>query len=305
MSRVGARPECLRTTPERGFVLTDRFYGTACPHPVPAPFANRDPNRAQHATDQPAGPARPAHPDRPNHSGHPPERLTDRNDHPAVALCRQNPGDWSDPKRRVLTRQLCRRCPVRRDCTELALRNKPSYGMWAGIWLDNDFDAKQHLLVLNTPPVPNTDNGAPTQPPAPVEERPRRRVGRQTRVRRLLLNSLPPAVAALITARASGHCEIMAPACTYQQTAIFTRRRHTVAGSDLASPADGIAACHNCINLIEDSAIPTALDLGYLVDPRCTTSTTAMLWRQQRWVYLDIRGHIHDINDATLTHSAS
>ena len=35
----------------------------------------------------------------------------------------------------------------------------------------------------------------------------------------------PPAIAAQITARASGHCEVMAPACTYQQALIFFRRR--------------------------------------------------------------------------------
>ena len=58
---------------------------------------------------------------------------------------------------------------------------------------------------------------------APPSARP---PGRRTRVGALLTTPPPAAIAAPITARASGHCEIMAPACTYQQAVIFSRRRH-------------------------------------------------------------------------------
>ena len=60
----------------------------------------------------------------------------------------------------------------------------------------------------------------------------------------------------------------------------------------------GIAACGNCVDLIEHTDIPTVLDLGYLVDARSPTSVTAMLWRQHRWAYLDIRGRIHAVESA-------
>ena len=219
--------------------------------------------------------------------------------------CQRNPADWSNPKRRLFTRQQCLQCPQRSDCARSTLQSKPSYGMWAGIWISDDFTSKQHLLLLDPPPPPNTDPAEhAAYAPAPVSRARRPRGTRRIRVGRLLTATPPPATAALITARASGHCEIMAPACTYQQAAIFSRRRRSVTARDLASPADGIAACHNCIDLIEHTDIPTAMDLGYLVDPRCTTSTTAVLWRQHRWVYLDTRGHIHDISDPALTHSA-
>ena len=49
--------------------------------------------------------------------------------------------------------------------------------------------------------------------------------GRRSCVGKLLTTTPPPAIAAQITARASGHCEVMAPACTYQQALIFCRRR--------------------------------------------------------------------------------
>jgi hypothetical protein len=169
--------------------------------------------------------------------------------------------------------------------------------MWAGVWIDGDLAVKQHLLGLPhpdigpslTPQSPDPQPHPPTPPPpAPAGSPPARRA----RVGKLPTTPPAPAVAALITARASGHCEIMAPACTHQQSAIFTRRRRT-ARTALTSPADAIAACRNCIDLIEHTDTPTALDLGYLVDPRSTTSTAPMLWRQHRWVYLDTRGRLH------------
>ncbi|KPN46600.1 hypothetical protein AN933_25730 [Mycobacterium intracellulare subsp. chimaera] len=95
----------------------------------------------------------------------------------------------------------------------------------------------------------------------------------------------------------------MAPACTYQQSVIFSRRRRRDR-TPLSSPADAIAACHLCIDLIEHTDVPTALDLGYLVDARRCTSTAAMLWRQHRWVYLDTRGQLHPTGGATLTATA-
>jgi hypothetical protein len=120
-----------------------------------------------------------------------------------------------------------------------------------------------------------------------------------------LLTSAPAAIAVQITARASGHCEVMAPACTYQQALIFFRRRRAAESPRrFSSPADGIAACRNCVDLIEHTDIPTALDLGYLVDARTPTSVSAVLWRQHRWVYLDIRGRIHDATASALSNAA-
>jgi hypothetical protein len=109
-------------------------------------------------------------------------------------------------------------------------------------------------------------------------------------------------VAALITARSSGHCEVMAPGCTYQQHGIFSRRRRT--GTPLGSPADAIAACRNCVDLIEHTDLPTALDLGYVVDARSATSTTAMLWRHHRWSYFDTLGRLRPAGWPTLARTA-
>lgn len=203
--------------------------------------------------------------------------------------CSNHPDAWLDPTRQTLTRQHCRRCPNLVQCGQTALRQRPSYGMWAGIWIDGDFNGKKHLLGAVQPL---------TSPPTAMHPRTRRR-----RVGTLLIAPPPQPIAAPITARASGNCEIMAPACTYHQAVIFSRRRGATS-KPLGSPADGIAACRNCLELIEHTDLPTALDLGYLVDPRQATSTAAMLWRQHRWVYLDTRGHLQPLDTPAASHTA-
>ena len=71
--------------------------------------------------------------------------------------CRQHPGDWSDPKRRSFTRQQCLQCPIRSDCADSALRNQPVL-RHVGRRLDQRrLHRKQHLLLPDTPPAPNTD----------------------------------------------------------------------------------------------------------------------------------------------------
>jgi hypothetical protein len=207
--------------------------------------------------------------------------------------CSQEPAAWSDPRRQAFTGRQCLRCPGRAQCAQSALDHQPSYGMWAGVWIDGDFSVKQRLLsaiaAAAAEPDPDTTQ-AITAAATPPSARP---PGRRTRVGALLTTAPPAAIAAHITARASGHCEIMAPACTYQQAVIFSRRRHAQRDThQLRSAADGIAACRNCVDLIEHTDVPTVLDLGYLVDARTPTSITAMLWRQHRWVYLDTRGRI-------------
>nr|VTP04716.1 Transcriptional regulator WhiB [Mycobacterium riyadhense] len=226
--------------------------------------------------------------------------------YPPTTPCLQHPADWFDPTRRTFTRQQCLKCAVRRDCCQTALRSRPSYGMWAGVWINGDFENKRPLLLTHAHPA--TEDAKPAEQPTIAQattpaHRPHRS-NRRSRVGKLLIAPPPPLIAAQITARASGNCEIMAPACTYQQAAIFSRRRRATRARQLGSPADGIAACPNCIDLIEHTDIPTALDLGYIVDPRSATSTTAMLWRQHRWVYLDTRGRIHAATDPSLTYTA-
>ncbi|WP_157897230.1 WhiB family transcriptional regulator [Mycobacteroides chelonae] len=211
--------------------------------------------------------------------------------------CRQRPDDWLDPRRAAAARARCLTCPALSTCRQEALRNEPTYGTYAGVWIDHDFPAKRHLLC-EAPPQPLALIDVCT--PAPVSATPR--APATTRKSRYFVGPLPAptiaaAVAAQITARASAHCEIMAPACTFQQRAIYLRRR-APRRRVVATAADALATCANCLELIEHTDIPTALDLGYIVDPRTSTTTIPVFWRHRHWVYLDVHGSLHPLPPA-------
>jgi hypothetical protein len=123
-------------------------------------------------------------------------------------LCQQAPARWADPHQQAATRRLCLSCPRLDRCRRETLTENRTFGMWAGVWIDHDLPDKRHLLK----PGPRLRSRPPPTP------------SRRTRVGTLPVNELPPNAAAMVTARASGHCEILAPACLLHQQLIFTRR---------------------------------------------------------------------------------
>jgi hypothetical protein len=100
----------------------------------------------------------------------------------------------------------------------------------------------------------------------------------------------------MVTARASGHCEILAPACLLDQQLILTRRAQGAA-TPPDSPASGLAACHNCAELIEQTDPHTALRYGYITDHRQPVTSWPVYWRQRRWVLLSHFGQLIDRPD--------
>jgi hypothetical protein len=203
-----------------------------------------------------------------------------RNNISHPGLCQQAPARWADPSQQAATRRLCLSCPRLDRCRRETLSENRTFGMWAGVWIDNDLAAKRHLLQ----PTPRLRSCAP----------PRRR--RQTRVGRLPVNELSPTAAAMVTARASGHCEILAPACLLDQQLIVTRRAQGAAAPP-DSPASGLAACHHCAELIEQTDPHTALRYGYITDHRQPVTSWPVYWRQRRWVLLSHFGQLIDHTD--------
>jgi hypothetical protein len=195
-------------------------------------------------------------------------------------LCQQAPARWADPHQQAATRRLCLSCPRLDRCRRETLTENRTFGMWAGVWIDNDLPDKRHLLQ----PTPRLRS---YPPPGPT---------RRTRVGALAVNELPPNAAAMVTARASGHCEILAPACLLHQHLIFTRRPQG-AGQPPDSPAAALAACHNCAELIEQTDPDTALRYGYITDNRQPITSWPVYWRQRRWVLLSHFGQLIDHND--------
>lgn len=202
-----------------------------------------------------------------------------------ITHCLHQAGDGFDPTRRTDTRQQRLNRPSLVPCKQFALHRDPSYDMWAAVPIEGAFPTHRHQQRL--PARPSADmksvDRQPVTPPAAHALRP----GPRVRVRIRLATSSAATIAQQITAATSGRCEIMVPACTYEQSAVFSRRRRAHKRPLGSSATD----------------IPTALDLGYLVDPRSITTATAV-WRQHRRVYLDHTGHLHDRDDFTATHTA-
>ncbi|WP_193604283.1 WhiB family transcriptional regulator [Mycobacteroides abscessus] len=203
-----------------------------------------------------------------------------RNSFEQSGLCARDPARWLDPEQQVTTRRLCLSCPRLALCRRQTLDDQPQHGMWAGVWIDGDFRAKSHLLL---PP--------PTHHRLPVRTAP---------VAAALVSALPilnitPTAAALVAARASGHCEIMAPACLLRQQLIFTRRHDLGFERTADSPAEALAACENCADLIEHTDLHTALQLGYITSAEHPSGATPVFWRQHRWVLLDHFGHLQPL----------
>jgi hypothetical protein len=200
-----------------------------------------------------------------------------RNNISHPGLCQQAPARWADPNQQAATRRLCLSCPRLDRCRRETLTENRTFGMWAGVWIDNDLPAKRHLL----------------QPAARLRSCTPPQRARQTRVGALPVNELSPNAAAMVTARASGHCEILAPACLLDQQLIFTRRPQGVAQPP-DSPAAALAACHNCAELIEQTDPQTALRYGYITDNRQPVTSWPLYWRQRRWVLLSHFGQLID-----------
>jgi hypothetical protein len=151
--------------------------------------------------------------------------------------------------------------------------------MWAGIWIDGDLaEAAPYLQAIaeaappSTPPPPTTIHR--TEPPwlAPVIRPPAKHT-----------------VAAVITARSSGHCEIMAADCTLGLDVIASRIRGRC-GRELADAAAGYAVCRICQAAVTRMEPRLSHQLGYILDNSGNAATVPFYWRQSRWMLLDSAG---------------
>lgn len=201
-------------------------------------------------------------------------------------FCQRAPERWADPAQQAATRRLCLSCPRLQRCRTETLAEKRTFGMWAGVWIDHDLPAKRHLL----------------RPAASLRGTVTTRRRTSPLVGALPVHQLPAAAAAMVTARASGHCEILAPACLLVQHLIFTRRPQ---GTPLPpdSPASALAACANCAELIEHTDAATAARYGYITNTRQPITSWPVYWRQRRWVTLGNFGELIELPSQPATSS--
>ena len=202
---------------------------------------------------------------------------------PGVRLaCQSDPERWFNPHHRTYALHACLHCPARSWCAQQALTHRASWGMWAGIWIDENPEQVAHYLQAIAagplPPAGSADpaqpNGAGAEPPA----RPGPRADDHAWVR------------AAVTARSSGHCEVMAPRCRYSCDAIASRVEGLrTRDADTASLL--YISCGACQVTLDRLAHPIARRLGYRI-PGQPAANIPFYWRQSRWVLLDSIGRL-------------
>ena len=172
--------------------------------------------------------------------------------------CQRDPERWFDHTHRAQALSGCLHCRARLWCAREALAVRPVFGMWAGIWINDNFaEVTSYLQAI-----------ADTTPP---------------------MADARVSVAALIAARASGHCEILARNCQLSAGAVLSRLPRC-APAELPDPASGYLCCGSCRSVVTRMETPLARRLGYLVDACRDPGTVPFYWRQSRWVLLDLTG---------------
>jgi hypothetical protein len=220
--------------------------------------------------------------------------------------CRVEPDRWFDRAHRTHALSACLACPARRWCAREALRIEPSWGMWAGIWIDGRLaDAVQYLQAIasDTPVAAVAPAGAiPPTPPPPPEQHAVRGPMPQT----CLTRSVPRwSVASAVLARSSGQCEVMADGCRLIADARVSRMAGASA-DDAVSAAAVYASCARCAETVRTTVEPSrARRLGYLLDSPAHAPEVPFYWRGCRWVLLDGAGRLLEITPAAETARAS
>ena len=187
--------------------------------------------------------------------------------------CQLDPERWFNRANRTQALAACLNCPIRRWCAGQALRQRASWGMWAGIWIDGrPDDAAPYLRAIaarsprrDPPLIPRSDRtAAPTLSVATTDHWAR----------------------AMVTARCSGHCEVMAPGCRYSADNMLSRVRGLPV-QHAQVPALIYAICGRCQDILAHIDGPIARRLGYLLDNPSQAAAAPFYWRQSRWHLLD------------------
>lgn len=208
--------------------------------------------------------------------------------------CQRHPDRWFDPTNRSHALANCLHCPARRWCARVALREKPSWGMWAGIWIDGRLDDTTtgylRAIADQSPAAQSTVADVRSLRPAPVVARTPPAIGvGNRRTAAISTTTRPPSVRAAVIARSGGYCELMAPGCQYNSIGLKCRIPGTAA-ADADSPAVVYDRCRACDISLEALDLPITRALGYIIDDGQDPAAIPFFWRQSRWMLLDSAG---------------
>lgn len=206
-----------------------------------------------------------------------------------IPPCAVDPDRWFDGLRRVETLVTCLQCPTRRQCAGEALRAGASEGMWAGVWIDGDHEPAVRWLQAIAADWPPPRRAAPPSP----NRAPARRAALPLPRRRPLTRC---SVTAAVDARASGHCEVMAPGCRLSGDRHLSR----VPGRDPAeatSAAEVFSACSPCAEMV-CAETDLMRQHGFVVVSTGAAARTPVHWRAARWVLLGRAGELTEVDTA-------
>ena len=232
--------------------------------------------------------------------------------------CQRDPDRWFNPHDRTRALERCLHCPARARCAAEALRVKARFGMWAGIWIDNNLaQMATYLTMIAAPTVASPQPADPTSaaraphresrhhrpspahgvshvalhPPRPDQSAqhsaPQRCPGSSNPTIRSGPPGLPPHTA--VEVRSSAHCEIMAPGCRYTLDAVRSRIPG-LTPREARSAAALYAACAPCRQIIGTLELPIAARLGYILTRAADPATVPFYWRQAQWVLFERDG---------------
>ncbi|WP_204805996.1 WhiB family transcriptional regulator [Mycobacterium riyadhense] len=228
----------------------------------------------------------------------------------AALACQSDPERWFTPASRSDALELCLQCPRRSWCAAEALSSRASYGMWAGIWIDNNLaDVAPYLHTIADladqtfaprEPAPTALTlvaALPENPAAALKAGPPLDVATTDESRR-------KTVMTIIMARSSGHCEVMTRQCRYTLDTLGSRIPER-SGWDVADASAAYAACRPCLEVMKTTDPRLARRLGFVVDAPRRPGFVPLYWRQARWVYLDGSPTIQNAHptDPTCQHS--
>ncbi|MFB1298508.1 WhiB family transcriptional regulator [Mycobacterium sp. pW049] len=210
--------------------------------------------------------------------------------------CHTDPDQWFDPRHRTASLRACLSCPHRPWCAARALRQRPSCGMWAGVWITGRFDAvalQLHAIATSTAP---TDIAAdPTPPDSSDPEKasaPSRPTGVISRPARGI------SAKAIVLARASGHCEVMAPGCRLSVSLMESR----LPNGFVDDAATVFAVCEPCAEAVQTLDPRIASRMGFRVDNPMSARVTPFVWRQAHRLLFDAAGGLHPMRDRNASH---
>ena len=211
--------------------------------------------------------------------------------------CQRDPERWFDRRRRGDALMQCLTCAARPWCAQEALKWRASWGVWAGVWIDERHDdAVPYLQAIATDAPVRIDQRLPVvasttasqDPPAPA---PLHRPPAPTPSR-----SAPTAV----LARSSGHCEVFTERCRYTFDRLVSRHVNQPIIEN-PCPAALFAACAVCADIVAGLDPHLATRRGYVVDAGRDPAHVPFHWRASRWVLLDRDGWLTEMGDQAQT----